>query len=138
MKVGICGTGTMGTAIATRLMDQGHDIAVWNRTADRAAPLVEKGAVQADTPAALVSECEAIIVMVYDDDAVEAVYSGQNGILSAELGGKPIILMSTTSPAVARKTAEGVSASGGRPCGVPGRRHRAPYPQWSIAGSGRR
>jgi 3-hydroxyisobutyrate dehydrogenase len=113
MKVGICGTGTMGTAIATRLMDQGHDISVWNRTAERAAPLVEKGAAQADTPAALVGACEAVIVMVYDDDAVEAVYSGQDGILSAELGGKPIILMSTTSPAVARKTAEGVAASGG-------------------------
>jgi 3-hydroxyisobutyrate dehydrogenase len=113
MKVGICGTGTMGTAIATRLMEQGHDIAVWNRTAERTAPLVEKGATREETPAALVGACEAVIVMVYDDDAVEAVYSGQDGILSAELGGKPIILMSTTSPVVARKTADGVAASGG-------------------------
>lgn len=113
MKVGICGTGKMGTALATRLMDQGHIIAVWNRTSGKAAPLIEKGAEQAETPAALVSSCDAIIVMVYDDAAVEAVYSGQDGLLSSDLGGKPIILMSTTSPAVARKMAEGVAASGG-------------------------
>lgn len=53
MKVGLCGTGKMGTAIATRLMDQGHDVTVWNRTAERMAPLIEKGATAADSPAAL-------------------------------------------------------------------------------------
>jgi 3-hydroxyisobutyrate dehydrogenase len=113
MKIRVCGTGTMGTAIAKRLMDQGHDISVWNRSAERAAPLVEKGASQSESLPALVAESEAVIVMVYDDDAVEAVYSGQNGILSADLDGKPIILMSTTSPAVARKIAESVTANGG-------------------------
>lgn len=113
MRIGICGTGKMGTAIGTRLMEQGHEIAVWNRTAERAKSLTDKGAAMAETPAALAADCEALIVMVYDDDAVEAVYGGQDGILSAALGGKPVILMSTTSPAMARKTAEGVSASGG-------------------------
>lgn len=113
MRIGVCGTGKMGTAIATRLMDQGHDIVVWNRTTERTAPLLEKGAAQAETPAALAADCEAVIVMVYDDAAVEAVYGGQDGILSASLDGKPIILMSTTSPAAARKAAEGVAKSGG-------------------------
>jgi 3-hydroxyisobutyrate dehydrogenase len=113
MRIGICGTGKMGTALATRLMDQGHDIVVWNRTADRAAPLLEKGAAKAETPANLVAGCEAVIVMVYDDEAVAAVYDGPDGILSAKLDGKPIILMSTTSPATAREVAQGVAKSGG-------------------------
>lgn len=113
MKVGLCGTGKMGTAIATRLMDQGHDIAVWNRTAERMAPLIEKGATAAESPAALARACEAAVVMVYDDDAVDAVYSGEQGLLSVDLAGKPVILMSTTSPAMARQVAGGVSASGG-------------------------
>ena len=113
MKVGICGTGKMGTAIATRLMEQGHNIYVWNRTADRAAPLVAKGAEQVQTPAAIVSVCDAVIVMVYDDVAVKAVYSGPDGLLSADLTDMPVILMSTTSPAAARETAESVSATGG-------------------------
>lgn len=51
--------------------------------------------------------------MVYDDDAVDAVYSGDDGLLSIELAGKPVILMSTTSPSMARQVADGVSASGG-------------------------
>ncbi len=113
MRIGICGTGKMGTAIATRLMEQGHDIIVWNRTAAKAAPLVEKGAEQAGTPAALAGGCEAVIVMVYDDKAVAGVYEGEGGLLSTDLGGKPVILMSTTSPAAARKVAKGVAASGG-------------------------
>jgi 3-hydroxyisobutyrate dehydrogenase len=113
MKVGICGTGKMGTAIAMRLMDKGHEIVVWNRTAERAAPLVEKGATEVATPAALACQCDAFIVMVYDDDAVEAVYSGQDGVLSVPLDGKTVILMSTTSPAVAREAAKGAAANGG-------------------------
>ena len=113
MKVGLCGTGKMGTAIAARLMDQGHDVTVWNRTADRMAPLIDNGAIAAESPAALAQVCETVIVMVYDDDAVDAVYSGEQGLLSVDLAGKPVILMCTTSPAMARQVAGGVSACGG-------------------------
>lgn len=54
----------MGAAIATRLMEKGHEIAVWNRTAERANPLAEMGAELAKTPAALAGACDAVIVMV--------------------------------------------------------------------------
>lgn len=113
MRVGICGTGKMGSAIATRLMERGYEVVVWNRTADRARPLLDNGAKRADTPAALAGDCEAAIVMVYDDAAVADVYEGKDGLCTADLGGKPVILMSTTSPAAARKTAEAVKAAGG-------------------------
>ena len=50
MPVGFCGLGAMGTAIAERLLAQGHRLTVWNRTTDRAAALVTRGATQATTP----------------------------------------------------------------------------------------
>lgn len=114
MKVGVCGTGKMGTAIGTRLIDKGHQVIAWNRTKERAKPLMEKGASLAETLADLVAQSDAIIVMVYDDDAVESVYSGEGGLLSAELAGKPVILMSTTNPATARDVAARVAETGGR------------------------
>ncbi|RME99057.1 MAG: NAD(P)-dependent oxidoreductase, partial [Alphaproteobacteria bacterium] len=59
----------MGSAIATRLMEQGHEVLVWNRSPERAAPLAEKGAQAAASPRALVEGSDAVIVMVYDDEA---------------------------------------------------------------------
>lgn len=53
MQIGICGTGKMGSAIAERLMENGHQVLVWNRTRERAQPLLNQGAGFADNPAAL-------------------------------------------------------------------------------------
>jgi 3-hydroxyisobutyrate dehydrogenase len=113
MKIGICGTGKMGAAIARRLMECGHEVQVWNRNAARTAPLVEAGAARADTPAALVDGCEAIISMVQNDAAIEAVYRGQDGILSARLRGKLVIEMSTVLPATEVALSKQVREAGG-------------------------
>ena len=53
MTIGIAGTGRMGTAIALRLLDNGHDATVWNRTAGKTKMAAETGALVAATPAAL-------------------------------------------------------------------------------------
>ena len=53
MKIGIAGTGRMGAAIGERLMAEGHDLVVWNRTTEKTRPLVEAGATEAATPADL-------------------------------------------------------------------------------------
>ena len=50
MKIGVAGLGRMGGAIAKRLIDVGHDVIVWNRTADKAKPLAELGAGTATSP----------------------------------------------------------------------------------------
>src|SRR5246127_1114375 len=94
MKVGVCGTGRMGSAIAQRLMSVGHQVSVWNR----AKQVVDAGARLSPTPAALVDGCEAIVVMLLNDAASEAVYHGPNGMLQAKLAGKLIIDMSTLRP----------------------------------------
>ncbi len=87
MRIGICGTGKMGSAIAERLMEEGRQVSVWNRTHERAQPLLDQGAEFAESPAALAAGCDAVISMVIDDEAVAAVYEGDGGLLSADLGG---------------------------------------------------
>src|SRR5215813_1343065 len=98
MKIGVCGTGRMGSAIAQRLMSVGHEVGVWNRDQAKTRPLVDSGAKLSSTPAALIDSCEVVVVMLLNDAASEAVYRGPNGILQARLTGKLIIDMSTLRP----------------------------------------
>ncbi len=112
MKVGVCGTGKMGAAIAQRLMTSGHEVMVWNRDAAKTQPLAALGAKVAASPAALCASCEAVITMVLDDNALDAVYRGAGGILSADLAGRLVIDMSTVLPATAEAIAGEVKAKG--------------------------
>jgi 3-hydroxyisobutyrate dehydrogenase len=98
MKIGVCGTGRMGSAIAQRLTSVGHEVSVWNRDQAKTKPLVDAGANLSSTPAALVDSCEVVVVMLLNDAASGAVYRGPNGILKAELAGKLVIDMSTLRP----------------------------------------
>jgi 3-hydroxyisobutyrate dehydrogenase len=98
MKIGVCGTGRMGSAITQRLMSVGHEVGVWNRNSAKAKPLVDAGAKLFTSPAELLEGCELIIVMLLNDAAIEAVYRASNGILKAKLVGKLVIDMSTVRP----------------------------------------
>jgi 3-hydroxyisobutyrate dehydrogenase len=98
MKIGVCGTGRMGSAIAQRLMSVGHEVGVWNRNSAKTKPLVDGGAKLFATPAELVEGCEVTTVMLLNDAAIEAVYRAPNGILKAKLAGKLVIDMSTVRP----------------------------------------
>ena len=82
MDVGIAGVGKMGAAIALRLMEVGHKVTVWNRSADKTKPLADAGASVAATPAELAAKSEAIITILTDAPAIDAVYSGPSGLLS--------------------------------------------------------
>lgn len=114
MGVGICGTGKMGSAIAERLIEDGRQVSVWNRTRERAQPLLDQGAEFADSPAALAAGCDTVISIVIDDDAIAAVYEGEGGLLSAGLGDTLIVEMSTILPQTSERVAAGVRAAGGR------------------------
>src|ERR1700733_11790606 len=98
MKIGVCGTGRMGSSIAQRLMSVGHDVGVWNRNSAKTKPLTEAGAKLFACPAELVQGCDVVIVMLLNDAATEAVYRGPNGILESKLAGKLVIDMSTVRP----------------------------------------
>ncbi len=103
----------MGTAIAQRLMFVGHEVSVWNRDQAKARPLVDAGARLSSTPAALVDNCEEVVVMRLNDAASEAVYRGPSGILQAGLAGKLIIDMSTLRPDTMQAIGAGVAQKGG-------------------------
>ena len=98
MKIGICGTGRMGSAIAQRLMSVGHEVSVWNRNSAKTKSLVDAGAKLFASPAGLVEGCEVTVVMLLNDAAMEAVYRGPGGILNSKLSGKLVIDMSTVRP----------------------------------------
>jgi 3-hydroxyisobutyrate dehydrogenase len=98
MKIGVCGTGRMGSSIAQRLMSVGHEVGVWNRNPARTKALVDASAKLFASPAALVDGCEVTVVMLLNDAAMEAVYRGPDGILKSRLSGKLVIDMSTVRP----------------------------------------
>src|SRR5689334_2648813 len=98
MQIGIAGIGKMGAAIAQRLMDVGHTVAVWNRSADKLEPLLAAGAAKAATPAELVSRSEVVITILTDAAAINAVYGGPSGLLEGDVRDKLFIEMSTVQP----------------------------------------
>ena len=100
MKVGIAGTGRMGAAIAARLMGLGHELTVWNRTAEKTKELAAAGAKVAASPAALAGSVDVVITILTDEKAIEALYNGPQGLLSGGVTGKLFIEMSTVRPEV--------------------------------------
>lgn len=84
-KVAVIGLGNMGTGMASRLLAGGHQLSVYNRTAARAQALVRQGARLSVTPKDACEGVEAVISMVADDGASQAVWLGSEGILAANL-----------------------------------------------------
>ena len=98
MQIGVAGLGAMGSAIAARLMEVGHQVTVWNRTAAKTAPLAEAGAKAVASPAAVAAASEAVITILTDGAAIDAVYHSLSGLLSGDVTGKLFIEMSTEPP----------------------------------------
>jgi 3-hydroxyisobutyrate dehydrogenase len=112
MEIGFCGTGRMGAAMVQRLLDQGYRLTVWNRTAEKLKPLVERGARAAKTPAQAAAAAEIVITMLTDARAVAAVYDGPEGLLAGAARGKLFIDMSTVTPATTTALAQRVREKG--------------------------
>jgi 3-hydroxyisobutyrate dehydrogenase len=109
MNIGIAGTGRMGSAIAARLIGLGHTLTVWNRTPEKTGAAVAAGATAAATPAELASKADAIITILTNAAAIDAVYYAADGLLAGEVKGKLFIEMSTVRPETERALAEWVA-----------------------------
>src|SRR5689334_9195016 len=94
-NIAFLGLGIMGTGMARRLLGAGFPLTVYNRSAERAAPLVAEGALGAATPAEAASQAEVVISMVADDNASRAIWLGENGALSGARPGTLLIEAST-------------------------------------------
>jgi len=111
MRVGVVGLGPMGGAMAGRLLAAGHQVRVYNRTAARAQPLVERGASLASTPAEA-ADAEAVITMLADDAATEALVFGPEGVAHGLPRGGIHLAMGTISAALAERLTETHAANG--------------------------
>jgi 3-hydroxyisobutyrate dehydrogenase len=112
MRIGVAGIGKMGACIAQRLIEVGHQVTVWNRSAGRLKPVVDAGAAVAATPAELARSCEAVITILTDAAAIDTVYHGAAGLLSGDVSGKLFIDMSTVQPQTEVALAAKVRAKG--------------------------
>jgi len=112
MHVGVAGLGRMGAAMAARLGEVGYQVSGWNRSAEKAKPLADAGVKIVKTPAALAAGADTIITSLTDAAAIDAVYGGRDGLLSAPVDGRLFIEMSTVAPAVEIALAAKVRAKG--------------------------
>jgi len=105
LRVGFAGLGHMGLPMATRLATQDIPLAVWNRTASRAAPLAARGVPVAGSLPELAAGSDVLITMLADGQAARAVWCGPDGLLAACPDGCIGVDMSTTGPSAAREIA---------------------------------
>jgi 3-hydroxyisobutyrate dehydrogenase/2-hydroxy-3-oxopropionate reductase len=96
--VAVIGLGAMGSRMARRFLDAGHELIVWNRTPAKAAPLVALGARRADTPAAAAADADIALLTVSDPAALRAVTEGGDGVARGVTGTTTVVQMSTVSP----------------------------------------
>ena len=112
MRVGFIGLGDMGQGIVPRLLAAGHQVTGWNRTADKARPLLELGMGWADTPRQVAEAAEVVLSIVTDAAAVEAVAVGDDGIVSGLPPDGIYADMSTIDPDATRRIAATYAEAG--------------------------
>jgi 3-hydroxyisobutyrate dehydrogenase-like beta-hydroxyacid dehydrogenase len=109
----------MGGGVTRRLLAAGHDVAGYNRSREKAAPLVELGLVLKETPREVAEAADVVFSMVTNVAALEAVAGGPDGILAGLAPGKIYVDMTTGTPEASRALAEQVAERGARMLDAP-------------------
>ncbi len=105
-KVGLIGTGIMGKAVATRLLNTGHTLTVYNRTQEKTVSLKKLGAIVVENPRIVAQSSDLVITVVKDAMAVETVAFGDNGIVHGRHPNLTVADMSTINPIASRSIAK--------------------------------
>lgn len=108
-RVGFIGLGIMGQSMAGHLLDAGHVLSVYNRTRDKAAALLARGAEWCANPGEVAARSDVVITMVGLPSDVEEVWLGEDGVL-AQARNALLIDMTTSSPELARRIASVAAA----------------------------
>src|ERR1700751_593285 len=111
-KISYIGLGTMGSGMVSNLLKAGYELTVWNRSVERNKPFARKGARVADTPANAARDVDVVMYSLSNDQAVEEVVIGANGILNGIKAGQIAIDMSTVLPATSLLEHEAYSKRG--------------------------
>lgn len=117
--VGFVGLGVMGGGVTRRLLAAGHTVHGYNRSREKAAPLVELGLVLEDTPRQVAEAADVVFSMVTNVAALEAVTQGPDGILAGLGAGKIYVDMTTGTPEASRALSELVAERGARMLDAP-------------------
>lgn len=111
-RVGFVGLGTMGQFMAGNLVKAGFPVTVWNRTPERARPLVDLGAIQVATSADVARTSQIVVTCLTDSPQVEEVLFGANGLAEGFATGSLFIDCSTISPTKAQEFSDRLSSQG--------------------------
>jgi len=106
------GLGTMGSGMAANVLKAGYELTVWNRSTEKCEPFARKGARVAKTPADAARDVDLVMYMLSNDQAVEEVVFGAEGILSGIKEGQIVIDMSTVLPATSLREREAYAKRG--------------------------
>ena len=136
-RVGFAGLGAMGAGIAQRLAAAGHDVTVWNRTREKAQPLLDGGAKWADSPTELARACDVVFTMLTNTAAIESI---AGGLIAGLRAGAIWADLSTIAPDASVALAERVHAGGAffLDCPVSGSPATLAAGQMSVMVGGRR
>lgn len=110
-RVGCIGLGTMGGPMAGHLLDAGHEVAVWNRTASKGDELVARGARRADSPADAARNADVVVTCVSDTPDLVAVVLGDRGVIEGIRDGAVLLDCSTVSPSAEKELAEALAGN---------------------------
>ncbi|MDX2474313.1 MAG: NAD(P)-dependent oxidoreductase [Candidatus Krumholzibacteria bacterium] len=132
MRLGFLGLGIMGAPMALNLLEGGHEVVVWNRTALACEPLRAAGAEVLLTPYAVTSACEITFAMLADPAAALAVACGPDGACEGLGAGRSYVDMSTVDASTSRQIEKAVRAQGGRFLEAPVSGTRAPAEQGTL------
>jgi 3-hydroxyisobutyrate dehydrogenase len=102
-RIGWIGTGVMGLSMCGHLLEAGYPVTVYSRTRERAEPLLTRGALWAETPAAVAADAEVVFTMVGLPSDVREVMLGSEGVLSALASGSVVVDMTTSEPSLAQE-----------------------------------
>lgn len=111
-RIGWIGTGVMGLSMCGHVMGKGYSTTVYNRSKQKALPLIEKGASWADTPGEVAGKSDVVFTMLGFPKDVREVYFGKDGILAGIRPGGILVDMTTTEPALAKEIYEAAKEKG--------------------------
>jgi 3-hydroxyisobutyrate dehydrogenase-like beta-hydroxyacid dehydrogenase len=111
-RIGFAGLGAMGAGIARRLLDAGYEVVGWNRTKEKAEPLLDAGMGWANTPRELAASADVLFTMLTNTAALEAVADGPDGVLAGLRDSAVWADISTIAPDASVALAERVRETG--------------------------
>lgn len=118
-RIGWIGTGVMGVSMCGHIMARAASVTVHNRTRDKAKPLLDRGAMWADTPRQVAEASDVVFTMVGFPRDVREVYMGKNGVLEGARPGTILVDMTTTEPSLAREIDAAARAQGAHAVDAP-------------------